>query len=121
MTDSPSLLPILSALEAGSLTGALALCLVELGREDPHFTQEATALLRPAAPDEAWRMAYRTYTRHRERILAAACAPPEDTIPLFQAAAQDSSAIYNIGGSMARKLAVAVCEALEEEYTAGRR
>lgn len=116
-----SLREILQALEAGASTQALTLSLQLLGKENPSFLSRAMKLLRPATPDEAWRMAYRTYTRHRKRILAAASLPPEDAIPLFQAAAQDCSAIYNIGGSMARKLALAVCEALEEEYTAVRR
>lgn len=107
---------ILMALEMGATTKALSLALSALGRDDSVFMGKAAQHMRPASTDEAWRMAYRTYSRYRERIPSVVSGMAEDAVELFAAASQECSEIYNIGGNMAHELACAVCEALSKEY-----
>lgn len=111
---------ILQALAAGSSTAALALCIQAIGAGDPAFTEKAVQLMKPASTGEAWRMAFKTYDRHRERILAAAAAdePSVAAIPVFQEAGQECARIYNVGGSIAHEMAMAVYEALNRDYKA---
>ena len=100
--------------------GALALCIQAIGAGDPAFTEKAVSLMKPASTGEAWRMAFKTYDRHRERIRAAAAAnePSEAAIPVFQEAGQECARIYNVGGSIAHEMAMAVYEALNRDYKA---
>lgn len=109
---------ILQALAAGSSTGALALCIQAIGAGDPAFTEKAVQLMKPAPTGEAWRMAFKTYDRHRERIHAAAAAdePSEAAIPVFQEAGQECARIYNVGGNIAQEMAMAIYEALNRDY-----
>ena len=109
---------ILQALAEGSSTGALALCIQAIGAGDPAFTEKAVQLMKPASTGEAWRMAFKTYDRHRERIRAVAAAdePSEAAIPVFQEAGQECARIYNVGGNIAQEMAMAVYEALNRDY-----
>lgn len=112
---------ILQALSAGSTTGALTLSLQAIGAGDPDFMEKAEALMRPATPGEAWRMAFRTFEKHSQEIerAAAQADQAEAALHVFQAAAQDCSAIYNTGSIIAKELAMAVCEALGKTYKKG--
>lgn len=109
---------ILQALAVGSSTGALALCIQVIGAGDPAFTEKAVQLMKPASTGEAWRMAFKTYDRQRERIQVAAAAdePSEAAIPVFQEAGQECARIYNVGGNIAQEMAMAVYEALNRDY-----
>lgn len=109
---------ILQALAAGSTTGALALCIQAIGAGDPAFTEKAVQLMQPASTGEAWRMAFKTYDRHKGRIQAAAAAdePSDAAIPVFQEAGQECARIFNVGGNIAQEMAMAVYEALNRDY-----
>lgn len=112
---------ILQALSAGSTTGALALSLQAIGAGDPAFLERATQLMQPAAPGEAWRMAFRTFEKRSQEIerAAAQADPAEAALPVFQAAAQECAAIYNTGSIIAQEIAMAVYEALDKTYKKG--
>ena len=110
---------IIKALAAGSTTGALTLALQAVGAGDAAFLEKAAKYMKPAAPGEAWRMAYRTFERHAEQIARAAAQsdPVEAALPVFQSAARECAAIYNVGGIAAQELAMAVYSCISRSFS----
>lgn len=115
---------ILAALEQGATSRALTLALQALAdlASDPSFADVAIPLTKAADPGEAWKRAYKTYTRYAPQIIAAGHRNDLDAAcDLFGRAAQEVSEIYSgidTGDPMAEQLSLAVYEALSRLYDA---
>ena len=113
---------ILAALEKGSSSHALALSLQALGTlaKDQAFADAAAKLTKPTDPGEAWKRAYKTYTRYAQPIREAGQKQDTDAAcDLFSDAAQEVCGIYseiNSGDPIAEHLAIAVYEALSQLF-----
>lgn len=68
----------------------------------------------PVSTKDVWRTAFTIYERHTARLQAQ-----EDAAAVFQDAAQACARLYSIGSPMAKGLALAVYEALEQSYHEG--
>lgn len=71
---------------------------------------------RPSTRPE-WRRAFEIYQASSERIMSAAAAGDHDgVLAAWAEAAAECSALYGMGSSIARQLALAVSAALDEDY-----
>ena len=68
----------------------------------------------PVSTKDVWRTAFTIYERHTARLQAQ-----EDAAAVFQDAAQACARLYSIGSPMAKGLALAVYEALDQAYHEG--
>lgn len=112
---------IIAALEQGASSRALILCLqaVSALSGDPSFAVEAIPLAKPVQTGEAWKRAYRTYSRYAQKIIDAGRRNDLDAAcDLFSDAAQEVGGICseNPGDPIAEQLAIAVYEALSQLY-----
>ena len=76
--------------------------------------EEAEVPWEPASITAVWRTAFTIYERHTARLQAQ-----EDAIVVFQDAAQACARLYSIGSPIAKGLALAVYEALDQAYHEG--
>ena len=76
--------------------------------------EEAEVPWEPASVKAVWRMAFTIYEQHTTRLQAQ-----EDAAAVFQDAAQACARLYSIGSPLAKGLALAVYEALDQAYHEG--
>lgn len=76
--------------------------------------EEAEVPWEPVSVKAVWRTAFTIYERHTARLQAQ-----EDAIAVFQDAAQACARLYSIGSPIAKGLALAVYEALDQAYHEG--
>ena len=76
--------------------------------------EEAEVPWEPASVKAVWRTAFTIYEQHTARLQAQ-----EDAAVVFQDAAQACARLYSIGSPLAKGLALAVYEALEQSYHEG--
>lgn len=110
---------IIAALEKGASSRALLLCLQAISdlSGDPSFAAEAIPLTKAAQTGEAWKRAYRTYSRYAPMIIDAGRRNDMDAAcDLFSDAAQDVSGICSEGDPISEHLAIAVYEALSQLF-----
>lgn len=114
---------ILAALECGATSKALLLSLQAITdlTGDQAFGEEATALTKPATASEAWKRAYKTYSRFEKKIREAGRKQDfEEACSLFEEASHEVVEIFLTVGSgddpMADELGSAVYNALGQVY-----
>lgn len=116
---------IIAALEQGASSKALLLSLQAIAAltGDRAFGAEAQRLASPAQPAEAWKRAWKTWSRYEEQIRAAGRNGDLDTAhQLFDTAGREVCEIFSgivPGDIMSEQLALAVYEGLSRAWDEG--
>lgn len=116
---------IIAALEQGASSKALLLSLQAIVSltGDRAFGAEAQRLASPAQPAEAWKRAWKTWSRYEDQIRAAGRNDDLDTAhQLFDTAGREVCEIFSgiiPGDIMSEQLALAVYEGLSRAWDEG--